>query len=390
MASSGEASDFFSSDLLVKVAPLACQEVLNCASKKKPLPSVLGSRIGTALHLIARHLEVMQPFQFPATAQGLSRRALQDFLKICKWPVKSAAIKAEEHELFNDWLSSASSRGIYDELSILFSSRPVMMRAGFKNFLAAKQTDVEFYTNRFQELLDLLEPDNRKFDGTRQQLEGNEECGAKAIRHAGKEWEVDVISMSFGFPKSSQPISDAIHDVRKSRESSIVFLASAGNDVDRAEAYPACDPSVISIYATDSTGTFLKTNPIPSEDSRRLLGTYGDNVPDAVLAELRERFAQADFGAGTSVATAVAAGIVSLMLAYAALLPHVLRGCGAEGVYSDLKTTDGMRHMLFGMAKSWNALQYFVNLILFLSYKSDDSSMYRGMCRALPQKEVMR
>lgn len=196
--------------------------------------------------------------------------------------------------------------------------------------------------------------------------------------------------MSFGFPKFSQSISDAIHEVRKLREGAIIFLASAGNDVDRAEAYPACDSSVISMYAAESTGAFLKTNPIPSEDSRRLLGTYGDNVPDAVLAELRARFTQRDFSPGTSVATAVAAGVVGLMLAYAALIPHVLRGCGAEGVYSDLKTTDGMKHMLFGMARSWNTQQYFINPILFWSYKSDEQSMYRAMCRALPQKEVMR
>ncbi|KAL7933158.1 hypothetical protein V8C35DRAFT_60772 [Trichoderma chlorosporum] len=953
MASSGKAPELFSSDLLVKVAPLACQEILNCASKKKPLPSVLGSRIGTALHLIARHLEVVQPFQLPATAQDLSRQALLDFLKICKWPAKSAAVKAKDYEEFNNRLPSPSSRGIYDELNVLFSSQPEMMRAGIKNFLAAKRTDVEFYANRFQELLDLLEPDNRKLDGvgqsslhgrhlkphdeyvypddirenlitalkehttcvssvhkseapvamnprhlirlclstegrnvkqlvefdlvmasmnfefwqdfslgvalkpderfkmssgamavagppddtdrqiaimkagdvcrilererksrsglkllleldhncrlhkhrlahtlpydkprgkglslaelldsgqydltpkdrimlsfavarsfwefygselttarwcsediwfmprwkkdqtssdtlelkafvsfpsgqdplgpdeflevddlthsyprilslgiilleigrgerlgllpltanenleelrdsvndahsdassqlaalnnevwemctykkafdtavsncldpskfiespstrkrrsrlspkeyeklspqqkaaedekraeyqkravqdrreaiyhnvvsplywlakvgnddgkddmvirprkqqqakvrrqstfsddpdkaeiqklwkrvqapnfnsngraegsaerwfediraisnlvfrqrrildstmkiklapvriaildtgcdltlksfqaakcfkgwrdfaveppsqtevdeyghgtfmarlvmqvvpgcelyiarvaqTGQQLERNEEGIAKAIRYAGKEWEVDVISMSFGFPKFSQPISDAIHDVRETREGTIIFLASAGNDVDRAETYPACDPSVISVYAAESTGAFLRTNPIPSEESRRLLGTYGDNVPDAVLAELRAQFAQGDFSAGTSVATAVAAGVVGQMLAYAALVPYVLRGCGAEGLYSDLKTTDGMRHMLFGMARSWNGLQYFLNPILFWSYKSDESSMYRAMCRVLPQKEVMK
>lgn len=84
MVSSGEASELFSSDLLVKVAPLACMEILNCARKKKPLPSSLGSQISTALHLITRHLEVVQPFQLPATAQDLSYRALQDLLKICK------------------------------------------------------------------------------------------------------------------------------------------------------------------------------------------------------------------------------------------------------------------------------------------------------------------
>jgi hypothetical protein len=43
-----------------------------------------------------------------------------------------------------------------------------MMRTGINNFLAAKQTDVEFYANRFQELFDLLEPDNRKLDGVGQ------------------------------------------------------------------------------------------------------------------------------------------------------------------------------------------------------------------------------
>ena len=42
------------------------------------------------------------------------------------------------------------------------------MRVGIKNFLAAKQTDLKFYANRFQELLDLLEPDNRKLDGVGQ------------------------------------------------------------------------------------------------------------------------------------------------------------------------------------------------------------------------------
>ena len=196
--------------------------------------------------------------------------------------------------------------------------------------------------------------------------------------------------MSFGFPKFSQPISDAMHEVRKARAGAIIFLASAGNDVDRSEAYPACDPTVISMYAASRTGAFLTTNPIPSEESRRLLGTYGDDVPSAVLAELRARFEDGDFSSGTSVATAVAAGVVGLVLAYAALVPYVLRGCGAEGVYGELKSTDGMRHMLFGMAKSRDALQHFVNPILFWAYKSDDSSMYRAMCRALPQKEVMR
>ena len=196
--------------------------------------------------------------------------------------------------------------------------------------------------------------------------------------------------MSFGFPKYSQSINEAIANVKKDRKGAIVFLASAGNDVNRAEAYPACDPSVISIYATESNGAFLKTNPLSSGESLRVLGTYGDDIPEAALKELRVRFTQGDFNAGTSIATAVAAGIVGLVLAYAALLPHALNVSGAESLYSQLKTTDGMRHMLFAIARTGNERQFFLNPISFWSYNLGNWDMFRAICRALPQKEVMK
>lgn len=198
--------------------------------------------------------------------------------------------------------------------------------------------------------------------------------------------------MSFGFSKFSRPISDAIRDVKNTRRDAIVFLASAGNGVDRAEAYPACDPSVIAIYATESNGAFLKTNPFPSKESRYSLGTYGDNIPDAVLAELRSQFAEGSFSGGTSVATAVTAGIAGLMLAYMALVPHVLPGCGAEDVYSELKTTHGMTHVLLGMANSWNGVQHFINPIRFWSHnpRGGDWGVYRKISNAIPQQEFAR
>jgi hypothetical protein len=197
--------------------------------------------------------------------------------------------------------------------------------------------------------------------------------------------------MSFGFPESSQSVRDAIHDVKRFRKGAIVFLASAGNDVDRSEAYPACDPSVISMYATDSAGTFLNTNTSPSNGSRRslgCLGTYGE-APDDILAELRAQYTNGDFSAGTSVATAAAAGIVGLMLTYARLMPHAMPGCDVEGVCSDLKTTHGMRCMLFAMAQTWHERQHFINPVRFWSYRPSDSSMYRAMCEAVPLGEVM-
>ena len=59
---------------------------------------------------------------------------------------------------------SSSSASIHDELKILFSSRS-KLHLGVNNFLAGKRTDIEFYADRFRELLDLLDPDNRNLDG---------------------------------------------------------------------------------------------------------------------------------------------------------------------------------------------------------------------------------
>jgi len=201
------------------------------------------------------------------------------------------------------------------------------------------------------------------------------------------EWEVDVICIPLGFPKKSPSISHAIRGVEYSQWGAIIFLASAGNNVNRAEGYPGWDSPVISIYATESTGAFLGTNSIPWEKAQPLLGTYGDKVPDAILADLRAQSPQGDFSAGTSVATAVAAGIVGLMLAYAALIPHVLPGCGAEDLYSELKKIYGMRHLLSGMVKPVASSQYFINPIQFCSQGSDDSKMYHAMCRAVSSKD---
>jgi hypothetical protein len=99
--------------------------------------------------------------------------------------------------------------------------------------------------------------------------------------------------------------------------------------------------------------------------------------------ELRAQFPLWDFSAGTSVATAVAAGIVGMMLAYAALMPHALPNCGAEDISRELKTTEGMRCMLLGMANSWNS-QYFINPIRFWSSNPNDLEIYRSIIKALP------
>ncbi|KAF4336313.1 thermostable alkaline protease precursor [Fusarium beomiforme] len=70
------------------------------------------------------------------------------------------------------------------------------------------------------------------------ELDSSSDQIAQAIRWAGLEAEVDIISMSFGFPHDDDAISIAIEDVERS--CNIIFVASSGNNAAyQREAFPA-------------------------------------------------------------------------------------------------------------------------------------------------------
>ncbi|KAL8364680.1 hypothetical protein RB595_003792 [Gaeumannomyces hyphopodioides] len=206
------------------------------------------------------------------------------------------------------------------------------------------------------------------------QLPSNIENVAKAILWAGFDEKVDIIAMSFGFSQDDRPISDAISRVRLERRA-VIFLASAGNSsAYQAETFPARHPEVISIHATDCRGVFLSSNPPIDRDGPAVLGTFGDNVPAAILEEIRQHFTNSSVcQPGTSIATAIAAGIVATMLAYAAVLPPQLMVEEQLKVFQRLKTMQGMTRMLEMMAPASAAnRQRFINPIWFWGDRSTD------------------
>jgi len=195
--------------------------------------------------------------------------------------------------------------------------------------------------------------------------------------------------MSFSFPKLRTAISDAIESVRTKREKSIIFLAGAGNSSsDRGEAFPAHHPHVISIYATDYQGAFLKSNPTRSGNGSRVLGTYGDNLPDSILDEMKKFFPKGDFSPGTSVATAVAAGIVAMMLSYTAALPGLVQAKLFKEPLEKLKTTKGMTNMLRKMSQNTDHRGDFVNPVRFWGEKSEDKEVFLAVCQAIADINV--
>ncbi|RSM00799.1 hypothetical protein CEP52_008885 [Fusarium oligoseptatum] len=186
----------------------------------------------------------------------------------------------------------------------------------------------------------------------------------EAIRWAGLEEEVDIISMSFGFPDDDEDIAKAIEDVE--RERNVVFLASAGNNAAyQAESFPARHRSVISIRATNCDGTFSASNPpIIDRYYNSVLGTFGDDLPQNIHREI------------TGLASTIA---------YAEALSSVLPIPKEQSPVQSLKKTQGMLRMLEKMAPEQTGHHKFVNPIWFWSEKSDPWKAWAAMYDSVSQ-----
>ncbi|KAF5985641.1 thermostable alkaline protease precursor [Fusarium coicis] len=213
-------------------------------------------------------------------------------------------------------------------------------------------------------------------------LEFSSDQIAQAIRWAGLEAETDIISMSFGFPRDDDVISAAIEDVERNRK--ITFLASAGNNAAyQREAFPARHRSVISIRATDCQGTFNASNPPIIDQNIVALGTFGGNLPNRLNDEITNRFGAHICHSGSSIATAVAAGIAASTVAYAEVLSTVLPIPTEQSPVKCLKKTEGMRRLLEKMAPDQTGNNRFINPIWFWSEKADAWRAWAAMYDAV-------
>lgn len=124
-----------------------------------------------------------------------------------------------------------------------------------------------------------------------------------------KEWKVDIISMSFGFPEAPPEIEKAI---MYARNHNVLLLAAASNcGANNAVTWPANDESVISIYATSGDGNRYLRNPTPGPG--RNFATLGSSV-HGMWPPDEEDVPKWVHKSGTSTATPMAAGIAGLIL----------------------------------------------------------------------------
>ncbi|KAK0647029.1 hypothetical protein B0T16DRAFT_414601 [Cercophora newfieldiana] len=149
-------------------------------------------------------------------------------------------------------------------------------------------------------------------------LKSAESSIADAIRVAAMEWDVDFVSLSFGFSRHVPAIDEAIADAIRHKKRAITFFSAANNDgFNSGEMFPAnLSDHVIPVRATNSEGCFeTRYNPPRSSDNV-VFGTLGvDVVSDWPGTDTGKSIS------GCSVATPIAVTLAAILLEYAASKP---------------------------------------------------------------------
>ncbi|KAJ4198817.1 hypothetical protein NW767_008808 [Fusarium falciforme] len=200
---------------------------------------------------------------------------------------------------------------------------------------------------------------------------------ANAINHAVDKWDVDIISMSFGWPSSDFDGYDALQAaIDKAISRKVLMFAAAANSGGRlGRAYPASSSQVICVHSTNTNGSASDFSPT-AEPNAINIATVGESVQSAWPMLLCQNN-NADYlmsRSGTSYATPIVAGMAAFLLQYARLhlsegealalkrrekMEALLRRCAVRG--PSYQPRDGYffvhlsldKHNLFGGELDW-------------------------------------
>ncbi|PHH80893.1 hypothetical protein CDD80_5813 [Ophiocordyceps camponoti-rufipedis] len=159
---------------------------------------------------------------------------------------------------------------------------------------------------------------------------GSPETIAEAIRTAVDEWDVDIISMSFGYPTNQIEGYGKLNEaILHAYSRNVLMFAAASNDgANRDRAYPAQNRNVICVHSTDSDGNRSKFSPTAHKDDRNI-ATIGEAVQSAWPVVFCDEDTNPEYvqtKSGTSFATPILAGIAAFLLQYARIhLPEQAR-----------------------------------------------------------------
>ncbi|KAI1636336.1 pfs domain-containing protein [Biscogniauxia mediterranea] len=144
---------------------------------------------------------------------------------------------------------------------------------------------------------------------------------AEAINYAVSTWKVDIISMSFGFPTCNiEGYADLESALVNAYASHVLLFAAASNSGAKlGRSFPAREPTVIAVHATDVNGNRSGFSPTAATDNLNI-ATVGEAVESAWPVHLCDEVENPEYvkyKSGTSFATPIAAGIAAFLLLYA-------------------------------------------------------------------------
>lgn len=177
----------------------------------------------------------------------------------------------------------------------------------------------------------------------------------QAIAYAVNTWEVDIITMSFGFRKPITVIDEAI---KYAFYRNVIMFAATSNDGGNEEvAFPASvHEAVIGVNSTDTWGgkSDFTPNVLPLSENFSILG---EAVESSWPKHLKQGIRQCR--SGTSYATPIAAGTAANMLFYVRMNVEI------EAQAKKLATCRGMKKLLLSMAAPIGGYRYIRPWILW-------------------------
>jgi hypothetical protein len=140
----------------------------------------------------------------------------------------------------------------------------------------------------------------------------------KALEHARTEWNVHMISLSFGYDSPSVPDNIWLQ-IDECLKKDIMIFASASNDAgEGARTYPGKYEGVICVHSATAKGNRAKNNPSPYSESEKADNfiTVGDSIKAAWPSKSAAEAGGQEYKSGTSFATPVAVSIAAFMISY--------------------------------------------------------------------------
>jgi hypothetical protein len=172
------------------------------------------------------------------------------------------------------------------------------------------------------------------------------ELQIQAIEYAAEQWDVHIISMSWGFESRHEVIERAIELASKREKIMLAAASNLGANGPRGlrVTFPASRPDVICINSADGYGKYSSFNPGKRKGSFNFL-TLGETVPAAKHA--KDGSQHEVRLTGTSFATPIAAAIAASFIEFVMQKP-----LGRERkLRDDVVTRDGMIKLLAGMSE---------------------------------------